>query len=383
MTFRHNFFYRVLRPIAVLFLKINFSYKYKLAKNLPENYLVLSNHATDFDPMLVGVAFKRQMYYVSSEHITRFCKAYNVLKYVFDPIVRYKGTIGARTVIDIMKKTKKGGNVCIFAEGARTWDGVTNPIHPSTAKLVKSAGCGLVTFRLQGGYFTSPMWSSSKNTRKGKLYGGVVRTFTKEEISAMSEDEIFEIIKTDLYENAYETQKTKMIKYKGKTLAHGIEKLLFKCPACSSYDSFRSEKSIVKCEKCNLSFTYNAYGMLEGAPFDNLLDFSNWQKEELSKDAASGINYSSEAVEMYKIENHESALVCSGKLNMDSEKLTVSDKELSLSGIMELSMHGNNCLCFTYEGSYYEIKVLNNRCAVKYMMYFNKLKELVKNSAAS
>ena len=382
MKFRHKLFYKLLRPLVIIYLKIKFRYKFKVRKDLPENYIVLSNHATDYDPVFLGVAFRRQMYFVASEHITRFGKAYSFLKYVFDPIVKYKGTIGARTVIDIMKKTKKGGNVCLFAEGARTWDGVTADIHPSTAKLVKSAGCGLVTFRLSGGYFTSPMWSNSKNTRRGKMFGEVKRIFTKEEIAAMSEDEIFEVIKTDLYENAYETQRERMIKYKGKNLAENMEKLLFKCPDCSSYDSFRSEKTEVKCERCNHLFTYNEYGMLEGAAFDNLLDFSNWQKEEVIKDVESGMEYRSESAEVYKVENHESNLVLSGVLTMNGDKMTVSEKEFVLSDIMELSMHGNSCLCFTYEGIYYEIKVQNNRCAVKYIYYFNHARALSKKAAA-
>lgn len=374
IRFRHKLLFKLIKPFATLFLKLKFSYKYKKAKNLPENYLVLSNHATDYDPIMVAVSFKKQMYFVASEHITRFGKAYDFLDYVFAPIVKYKGTIGARTVIDVMKKTKKGGNVCIFAEGARTWDGVTQKIHPSTAKLVKAAGCGLVTFRLSGGYFSSPMWSGSKNTRRGKLTGEVKRSFTKEEIAGMSEDEICRIIETDLYENAYETQKREMVKYKGKSLALGIERLLFKCPSCGAYDSFNSSGDKVKCDKCNLEFTYNAYGMLEGAPFDTLLEFHNWQKEEITKDAESGLEYSSSSAELHIINDHKSSNIGSGSLTMTTEKLSLGEYEFNLSDIMEISMHGNNCLCFTYNGSYYEIKIIGSRCALKYMLLFNELK---------
>ena len=171
MKKRHKIFYTLLSPLVKVYLKLKFNYSCKRGKELPENYIVLSNHATDYDPLFLGVSFPRQMYFVASEHITRFGVAYKLLKYVFAPIVRYKGTIAASTVIEIMRKTKRGGNVCVFAEGSRTWDGVTASIHPSTAKLVKAAGCGLVTFRLSGGYFTSPMWSGSKNTRKGTMLG--------------------------------------------------------------------------------------------------------------------------------------------------------------------------------------------------------------------
>jgi hypothetical protein len=75
--------------------------------------------------------------------------------------------------MEIMRATKKGKSVCIFAEGVRTWDGVTNPILPSTASLIKAAKCGLVTYRVTGGYFVSPNWSEG-GTRRGPISGAPI-----------------------------------------------------------------------------------------------------------------------------------------------------------------------------------------------------------------
>jgi 1-acyl-sn-glycerol-3-phosphate acyltransferase len=77
---RHKFWYAILRPLVIVFLKIKFGYKFKKVKDLPENYIVLSNHTTDFDPVFVGAGFKKQMYFVASEHITRWNTAYKLLK---------------------------------------------------------------------------------------------------------------------------------------------------------------------------------------------------------------------------------------------------------------------------------------------------------------
>ena len=201
MKIKYKFFYTVLRPLVNLFLKIKFGYRCEKAKDLPDKYIVLSNHTTDFDVLFVAMSFKKQMFFVGSEHISRWKNAYKFLRFAFKPILRPKGTVAASTVKEILKTVRKGSNVCIFAEGVRSWDGVSSPIAESTGKLIKSAKCALVTYRITGGYFVSPMWSEI-GTRKGEVFGPPVNVYTKEQLAEMSVDEINEIIKNDLHEDA-------------------------------------------------------------------------------------------------------------------------------------------------------------------------------------
>ena len=43
---------------------------------------------------------------------------------------------------------------------------------------------------------------------------------------------VYELLKNDLYEDAYERQLAEPQKYKGKNIAEGMENLLFICPEC-------------------------------------------------------------------------------------------------------------------------------------------------------
>ena len=81
----------------------------------------------------------RQMYFVGSEHISRWKFFYKLIRFIFAPIMRYKGSVASQTVLEVLRKTRSGENVCIFAEGNRSWDGLTNPILPSTGKMAKKA----------------------------------------------------------------------------------------------------------------------------------------------------------------------------------------------------------------------------------------------------
>lgn len=374
MEKKHIFFYSVFRRLVILFLKIKFGYKYQKAENLPENYIVLSNHVTDFDPLFVAASFEKQMYFVGSEHIARWNLAYKFLKYCFAPIIRYKGTVAASTVMEILKKVRKGANVCVFAEGVRTWDGVTCPILPSTAKLIKAAKCGLVTYKITGGYFVSPMWSGF-NTRRGYMEGAPVKVYTKEQLAAMSQNEIYEIIRNDLYEDAYERQLASPKKYRGKGLAERMETLLFKCPECGKYDTFHSEGNTVKCSSCGLSFTYDEYGMLDGIPYKTVKELSDWQKQCVKEDVENGQEYLAAGGQLSTISNHVETKLDEGAVMMSPESLKCGNTEIFMSEILDLAMHGKRAIVFSTNEKYYELIPQEGVNSLKFFLYFTECKQ--------
>lgn len=372
MKKRHKLVWGILRAPVGLFLKLKFGYKYEIAKDLPENYIVLSNHVTDWDPVLVGVSFKKNMYLVGSEHISRWKFAYKLLKWGFEPIMRPKGTVASATVLDIIRHVRKGKNVCMFAEGARSWDGITNPILPSTAKLIQSAKCGLVTYKITGGYFVSPMWST--NLRRGSISGKVQNVYTKEQLATMSADEIYNIIISDLYEDAYARQIENPQKYKGKNLAKSMEKLLFICPKCGSRETLSSDGDTVSCGKCGMSFKYTEYGMIEGSKFKTVKELSDWQKGEIEKDVDKGAVYITENTTLSTVKNHIEAQVSQGRLSMSAESLVCGTAEIPMKDISDLAMHGQNALVFSVGKDYYEAITPKDTNALKFMLFYQSVK---------
>lgn len=373
MNKRHVRFWNFFRPLLILFAKIRFGYTFETAKNLPDKYIVLSNHVTDYDPVFVTCSFPKQMYYVASEHVARWKLLYRFLKYAAEPIMRLKGTVAASTVMEVLKKIKAGNSVCIFAEGVRTWDGVTCPILPSTGKLIKSSRCGLVTYKITGGYFVSPGWSQS-NLRRGPIHGAPVHVYTKEEIAAMSVDEINAHINEDLYEDAYATQMADPKKYKGKNLAKYIENLLFICPECGKQNTISSHDDIIECAACNSSFKYNEYGMIENCRFETVRDLSNWQKEEVKKDADNNEIYTAEHAELIQISKHEETLIAKGNLSLSSTHLICDDKELPLDKISDMAIHGRHALVFSVGKEYYELLPKTPNHALKFLLLFDAYK---------
>lgn len=374
MNKKHILFYTILRPLVVVFLLCKFGYKYQKAKNLPDNYIVLSNHATDYDPLLVGVSFSNQMYFVASEHIARWKFVYKLIDFIVAPITRYKGTVATSTVVDVLRKVKKGANVCIFAEGDRTWDGVTRTIAPSTAKLIQNSGCGLVTYKLTGGYFVSPRWSNK--LRRGPLSGAPVNIYTKEDLSKMTTAEIYDVITRDLYEDAYTRQIENPKRYRSKAPAEGMENLLFICPKCGTHDTIQSAGDTVSCLDCGMTFTYDTYGMLSGLDMKTVRELSAWQNEQVLQDVANHMTYSAQEATFSEVTNHQEILMTTGALSISSEGICCNDIKIPLDEISDLALYGKRGIVFSSGKKYFEARLSPDANGLKFTLYYDAYKKI-------
>lgn len=373
---RHCWYWKIIHVVGELLVKTKFGYKYKKIKSeeLPETYIVLANHVTDFDPIFVGVSFEKQMYFVASEHISRWGIASKLINHIFAPIIRYKGTTAASTVMEMIHKVREGKSVCMFAEGARSWDGVTAYIQPATGKVIKSAKCALVTFRIEGGYFVSPNWSEG-GTRRGPISGKLVNVYTKEQIASMSVEEINKAIAQDLHEDAYERQLKAPARYKGKQIAVKLENLLFICPECGAIDSMHSEKDTVRCDKCDLTFTYDEYAILKGIPHKTVKELYAWQKQQVMQEAAAGqLVYTAPDGVLQSVSKGEEVVLAQGPISLSKEKLICGTYEIPFTDIMDMAMHGRHALVFSTADVYYELKPVEESNTLKFHLLYEVYK---------
>ena len=266
------------------------NYRWKVYTPKSKNYLVLTNHNTNYDFFLFGMSFRKHMYYVASEAILRAGFGGKCVKALADPIPRKKGANGKEAAIKITERLKAGFNVCMMVEGNRSFSGKTGWISDTNGTLVKESGAGLITYVVHGGYFVNPRWS--KHQRSGRMWGEVVHEYTPEEIAGMTDKEVTEIIRRDVYLNAYEDQKQFNYPYKNKALAENLETALFFCPECKKASSLRSKGDHLFCENCGMDLILDKYGYFRSSdgkpvPFDTIADWSDWEtgylKEYLSK----------------------------------------------------------------------------------------------------
>lgn len=357
-------------------------------KDIEGPYLVLSNHNGNLDPGFLGLSFKKQMYFVAGENVYRSGFSSKLLKWAFEPIAKIKGASDAMTVMKMVRTLRSGMNVALFPEGNRSFNGRTGEINVATGKLIKVSGANLVTYRLEGGYFTTPRWAAT--VRKGKQYGHVVNVYSRERLKEMKPEEIVDLVRADLQEDAYERQAAAPIAYRGKRLAEGLECSIAVCPECRSIGSLVTRDSGISCKTCNLSTTIDEYGYFaEGFAFHTVTEWDDFQEaffKEFTQDALKAADtkelFSDDGVTLKTVkEDHSEQVLGTGQFCMFTDKLTLVLEDgsvavnLPLSSISDMSIFGRASIVFTSEGNvHYEAKAEMLINARKYLAVFKNIK---------
>lgn len=116
--------------------------------------LLVSNHQSFLDPVLVGQAAPRPLTYLarhslwSNRWLARLITAYGAV-----PIDRGFGKEGLQAVL---AQLDRGRAVLMFPEGERTHDGRLEPLKPGISLLVKRVTCPIVPVGIAGAFQAWP-----------------------------------------------------------------------------------------------------------------------------------------------------------------------------------------------------------------------------------
>ncbi|MBO4623317.1 MAG: 1-acyl-sn-glycerol-3-phosphate acyltransferase [Bacilli bacterium] len=223
--------------------------EYNLDKG--KNYIILFNHQTDYDQIVLGLSFpKVPIYYVSTEDFFSNGFKSKILRYAVNPIPIKKQTIDALAARRCVRVAKEGGTIAIAPEGNRTFSGITCNIKPSIAKLIKMIKLPIIFYEFSGGYGVQPRWAD--DVRRGPMHGSIKKILEYDDYKNLSNEELFEIIKNNLYHDDYTLKKT----YNCDNLANYLERVFYLCPKCGMSE-FVSEANKIRCKRCGLEATYN------------------------------------------------------------------------------------------------------------------------------
>lgn len=372
VKFRHKFFFATLRPIVRLIAR-KFRFKTKAVKTEKgKNYLILSNHQSYFDPAFIALTIKKPIYFIASDALYSQKWYLRLLFYCFGPIKKRKGIADAACVRAVCRIAKEGGNICIFPEGERQWNDSVFHIEKSVVKLVRMLKLPLILYNFHGGYGVQPRWG--KSLRKGKYTGEIREIIPYEEISKMSDDELYEKIVFSL--KIIDSDSGEL--YKSESRAEYLERQLFVCPKCGALHMLHSHGNEITCDNCGLTVTYGENLRLTSPDpefyFDKLIDWYEFQQRFVRDyEIGDGVLLMDENVGLYDKTERERVLVATGKLTLTKDALKVGDYVLPTSEIYGGTAHDGDKISFGAGKRAYLIKGNERFNGIKYVLFFNRV----------
>ncbi|NLW07895.1 MAG: 1-acyl-sn-glycerol-3-phosphate acyltransferase [Clostridia bacterium] len=138
-------FYRVAKCICYLFLRFFCRWEVEGREHLPPSgpVIVFANHVSYLDPVVVGVALSRPVYFMAKEELFKI----PVLKWIITGLHAFpvrRGQSDRSALKAAMQILNEGRVLGIFPEGKRSKDGRLNPFLGGAAFLAIKTGAPLL-----------------------------------------------------------------------------------------------------------------------------------------------------------------------------------------------------------------------------------------------
>lgn len=152
---RCGFIWRTLQCFCDLVARNYFDYKTRGELFVPKTggALIVSNHQSHLDPVLVSIRLNRPLSYMAKKELFKN----PILSWVIRslnafPIDRGRGDVGAmKQSIEILKN---GGMLNVFPEGTRSKDGQLRPLQSGVALLIRRAKVPVIPAIIYGSFRT-------------------------------------------------------------------------------------------------------------------------------------------------------------------------------------------------------------------------------------
>lgn len=342
--------------------------------DLKPPYIILANHVNNYDPLFVNSYVDDVISFVAGDSLFRNPILRNILSYT-GAMPKAKFRNDTSTIRNIIKAKKHNRIIGLFPEGNRNWDGDTEPIIDSTAKLIRSLDIPVVIATIRGGYLSHPRWASSH--RRGLISISYKKILNKGESKKKSPEELHQKLTDALAYSEMAWQATEQIPYRGKELAHYLERFLFVCPHCEKTGGLYSENDLFMCNHCGYRVRYTTLGYFEQVNHELLhqtpRDWNQWQLTFLSS-----ILLNDKGQERFSIEDHVKLhvaidnkpfqYVSSGNLSWDNPSGEIdfqADNEKRYNFKIEkmdgLNIHLHDNLDFVYEKKVYRLEFFQPR----------------------
>jgi 1-acyl-sn-glycerol-3-phosphate acyltransferase len=167
--------------------KVYFRYQYRGRKHVPTTgpLLVVSNHQSHLDPVLVGVACPRQLRALARHTLFFWPLSWLIRSLGAVPIERGGGVAGIKTILKLLRE---GDAVLVFPEGTRTRDGELQPLQGGFAAIARRSGASIIPAAISGAFAAMPRGTSFPRPRPiAAIFG---KAITPAEIGQMSDEDL-------------------------------------------------------------------------------------------------------------------------------------------------------------------------------------------------
>lgn len=179
--------YRLLQSGLKLLGVLYFGVRRRFEARMPAegSVLVLSNHQSHLDPMLVAVVCNRKLNFLARQSLFDF-KPLGWLIHSLDAIPLDRDGLGLAGLKETLRRLKRGEAVLVFPEGTRSPDGAMGPLKPGFISLARRGKAALVPMGISGAYECWPR--KTRWPRTGRIWVEFGSAISPEQVASLDDE---------------------------------------------------------------------------------------------------------------------------------------------------------------------------------------------------
>lgn len=228
-------------------------------ENLPDGpALILSNHASLFDPFFTIVAARRAIHFLATQAAMQDPWLGRVL-FTFGSVPKKKFIVDVTAIRQLKKWADLGGLVGSYPEGERSWDGELLPLVPGIESLIRLLRIPVVPVQVLNANRVMPRWAERLRRGRVMVTFGEPRTFDRNTKPALIRSWLLDKLTVDQFDERNHFP----VRSRGQ-LAAGLNNPLFRCPKCMAWDSLVAEDDDLCCRDCRATWRVTTANIMRG-----------------------------------------------------------------------------------------------------------------------
>lgn len=182
-------------------------------------------------------------------------------------------------------------SVLMYPEASYSFDGTATPLPSSLGKCVKLLGVPVVMIRTYGAFLHDPLYNGLR-LRKTKVTADMEYLLSPAEIQEKTADGINAILSDRFSFDHFRWQTEHGVKIDEPFRAEGLNRVLYKCPACRKEGGMQGEGASLFCRHCGKRYTLDELGFLRAesgeTEFSYVTDWYAWERASVREEIENG-----------------------------------------------------------------------------------------------
>jgi len=260
----------------------------KLGPNEPAMFLM--NHSSFIDLKIAATILYPRAFniictsdgFVGQEWLMRNLGCIPTKKFITD-IVLVKDMLYA---VNTLKSS-----ILMYPEASYSFDGTATPLPEGLSKCLKLLGIPVVMIKTEGAFSRDPLYNNLQ-LRDVNVSATMEYILSPKDIEELSNDEIMEILNKHFTFDNFKWQQDNSVCINKSFRADGLNRVLYKCPACQTEGKMLGKGTKIKCQSCGKEWELDEYGFLKAVEgevfFNHVPDWYSWERQCVKEELENG-----------------------------------------------------------------------------------------------